>query len=268
MTHKEQKELLAGQVAVVTGGGRGIGREIARQLAAAGARVVVTARTKEQLDETCELVAAEGGTCTAMHLDVTDEKAVQSVFRAIKSMYRRVDLLVNNAGISGPDGLPWEVETADWWQTLEVNLKGPYLCSKAVIPGMLERKSGRIIMVGSNMAFWPFPIKAAYGCSKAALVRLGDNLAEALHEQGICVFTISPGLVKTEMTEDIPDEFVANAEWTPIERPAELCLALASGKADVLSGRYIHASAHDLDDLIARATEIREKNLQTMRLVE
>ena len=268
MTNKEQRELLAGQVAVVTGGGRGIGREIARTLAAAGARVVVTARTSAQLEETCELVAAEGGTCTPMTMDVTDEKAVSSTFRAIKSMYRRVDLLVNNAGISGPDGMPWEVDTADWWQTLEINLKGPYLCSKAVIPGMIERKSGRIIMIGSNMAFWPFPMKSAYGCSKAALIRLADNLAEAGREHGISVFTISPGLVKTEMTREIPDEFVAQADWTPITKSAQLCLDLASGRADVLTGRYIHASSHDLDDLIARAAEIRDKNLQTMRLVE
>ena len=263
------KELkLAGQVAVVTGGGRGIGREIARQLAAAGARVVVTGRTVGQLEETSKLIAAEGGTCAAMPMDVTDEKAVTATFRTIKAMYRRIDLLVNNAGISGPDGMPWEVNTADWWRTLEVNLKGPYLCSKAVIPGMMERKSGRIIMVGSNMAFWPFPMKSDYGCSKAALIRLADNLADALREHEVSVFTISPGLVKTEMTREIPDEFVAQADWTPIEKSAELCLVLASGKADVLSGRYIHASAHDLDDLIARAEEIREKNLQTMRLVE
>ncbi|MEX0331207.1 MAG: SDR family NAD(P)-dependent oxidoreductase [Puniceicoccaceae bacterium] len=268
MTENMGNNLLSGQVAVVTGGGRGIGREVARQLAAAGARVVVTARTVAQLEETCQLIRATGGRCSSMALDVSDEAAIKATFATIESTYGHVDLLVNNAGTSGPDGMPWEVESADWWQTFEVNLRGPYLCAKAVIPGMIKRKTGRIIMVGSNMAFWPFPMKSAYGCSKAALIRLGDNLAEALHEQGISVFTISPGLVKTEMTREIPDEFVAKAEWTPIEKSAELCLALASGKADKLSGRYIHASAHDLDDLIARADEIREKNLQTMRLVE
>jgi NAD(P)-dependent dehydrogenase (short-subunit alcohol dehydrogenase family) len=108
---------------------------------------------------------------------------------------------------------------------------------------------------------------AAYSCSKAALIRLSDNLALDLKDHGIAVFCISPGLVKTEMTRNVPDEF-AGATWTPIERPAALCVALASGRADALSGRFIHASEHDLDDLIARAGEIVEKNLQTMRLVE
>lgn len=260
--------MLAGQVAVVTGGGRGIGREVARHLAAAGATVIVTARTTAQLEETCELIHGEGGACSAMPLDVLDAEAIASVFKEIESTHGRIDLLVNNAGTSGPDALPWEGDPADWWQTLEVNLRGPYLCTRAVVPGMIERKAGRIIMVGSNMAFFPMPDKAAYGCSKAALVRLGDNFAMGLRDHGIAVFTISPGLVATEMTRDIPEDWAASAGWTPIEKPAQLCVALASGRADALSGRYIHASAHDLEDLIDRAAEIEEQNLQTMRLAE
>jgi NAD(P)-dependent dehydrogenase (short-subunit alcohol dehydrogenase family) len=255
-------------VAVVTGGGRGIGREVARQLAASGARVVVTARTVEQLEETRAIIDEAGGNCSAVPMDVLDEGAIEAAFKEIESRHGRIDLLINNAGTSGPDGMPWEVDSTDWWRTLEVNLRGPYLCTRAVVPGMIKRKGGRIIMVGSNLGFFPMPDKAAYSCSKAALVRLGDNFAAALAEHGIAVFTISPGLVATEMTKDIPDDFVANAEWTPIERPAELCVALASGRADALSGRYIHASGHDLDDLIARAEEIAEQDLQTMRLVE
>ncbi|NDV61454.1 SDR family oxidoreductase [Puniceicoccales bacterium CK1056] len=268
MTNNESERFLSGQVAVVTGGGRGIGREIARQLAAVGARVVVTARTLSQLEETRELIASEGGLCSTVQMDVLDEVSVSTAFREILEVNGHVDLLVNNAGISGKSGAPWELDTEDWWRTMEVNLRGPYLCSKVVIPDMIERKRGRIIMVGSNMAFWPYPVASAYSCSKAGLVRLGDNLAVALKEHGIAVFTISPGLVRTEMTKDIPEEFVADAEWTPIEKPAELCVALASGKADALTGRYIHSSEHDLDELIARAEEIEGKNLQTMRLVE
>lgn len=264
----ENLHSLEGQVAVVTGGGRGIGREIARQLAAAGARVVVTARTVEQLEETRALIDSEGGSCSAVPLDVLDEGAIEAAFTEIESRHGRIDLLVNNAGTSGPGGLPWEVDSTDWWRTLEVNVRGPYFCTRTVVPGMIKRKAGRIIMIGSNMGFFPFPEKAAYSCSKAALVRLGDNFAEALQEHGISVFTISPGLVATEMTKDIPEELAAKAQWTPIERPAELCVALASGRADALTGRYIHASGHDLEDLITRAEEIVEKNLQTMRLAE
>ena len=259
---------LSGQVAIVTGGGRGIGREVARHLAAAGATVVVTARTVSQLEETCELITSEGGACTAMPMDVLDEAGVKATFKAIEATHGHIDLLVNNAGVGGVKGLPWDLETADWWSTVEVNLRGPYMCSTAVIPGMIKRQRGRIIMVGSNMAFWPFPMVSAYSCSKAALVRLADNLAQALEEHGIAVFTISPGLVATEMTKDAPKDVFANAEWTPIEKPAALCVALASGRADALTGRYIHASSHDLEDLLARVDQITEENLQTMRLVE
>ena len=268
MTAESTAPLLHGQLAVVTGGGRGIGREIARQLAAAGARVVVTARTLSQLEETCALINAAGGSCRAMELDVGDAAAIARTFRAIEESGGAIDLLVNNAGTTGAHGLPWEVESEDWWHTLEINLRGPYLCAKAALPGMIGRKRGRLIMVGSNVAFWPFPEASAYSCSKAALVRLGDNLATALRPHGISVFTISPGLVRTEMTKDVPEAIARDAEWTPIERPAALCVALATGRADALSGRFIHATEHDLDDLIARADAITAHNLQTMRLVE
>lgn len=269
---------LSGQVAVVTGGGRGIGREIARQLAAAGAHVVVTARTDEHpstpkglrrtgLQEMLDQIAAAGGVCTAVHMEVLDEESVVSAFKEIESIHSQIDLLVNNAGIAGADGMPWEVETEAWWRTLEVNLRGPYICAKAVIPGMIERGSGRIINVGSNIAFFPWPRATAYSCSKAGLVRLSDNLAMGLKEHAISVFCISPGMVKTAMTDTVPDEF-KDVEWTPIEKSGELCVVLASGRADALSGRYIHAKEHDIEELIARADEIVENDLQTMRLVE
>ena len=260
--------ILAGKTAVVTGGGRGIGREVAQQLAAAGAVVAVTARTVAQLEETSELIRESGGICHAYPLDVLNEEQVSRTFEKIEEDLGRIDILVNNAGIANEPQLPWEQETSDWWRTLEVNLRGPYICSKAVIPGMIKRKQGRIIMMGSNLAFFPFPNASAYSASKAALVRLADNLAVALKEHSVYVFTISPGLVRTEMTRDIPDEFVKNSDWTPIERSGALCVKLASGVADVLTGRYIHSSMHDLESLIDKADQVLEKDLHTMRLVE
>ncbi|MEX0323179.1 MAG: SDR family NAD(P)-dependent oxidoreductase [Puniceicoccaceae bacterium] len=262
-----EKADLSGQVAVVTGGGRGIGREFARQLATAGAHVVVTARTVEQLEETKALIASANGACSTVPMDVLDEASVNAGIHEIESVHGRIDLLVNNAGIAGGDGMPWEVDTDAWWRTMEVNLRGPYICAKAVIPGMIERGSGRIINVGSNIAFFPWPRATAYSCSKAGLVRLSDNLAMGLKEHGISVFCISPGMVKTAMTDTVPDEF-KDVEWTPIEKSGELCRVLASGRADALSGRYIHAKEHDIEELIARADEIVENDTQTMRLVE
>ncbi len=268
MSEATAEAALAGQLAVVTGGGRGIGREVARQLAGAGAEVVVTARTLAQLEETQKLIQKEGGKCHAYQMDVLNEEEIVSTFDQIEKAIGGVDLLVNNAGISGAKGHPWELSTEDWWRVMEINLRGPYVCSKAVIPGMIERKKGRIIMMGSNIAFFPFPTASAYSASKAGLVRLGDNLAVALKEHGISVFTISPGLVRTDMTKDIPDDVFKDAEWTPIEKPGQLCVILASGVADVLTGRFIHASMHDIHALIANGEEIVKNDLQTMRLVD
>jgi 3-oxoacyl-[acyl-carrier protein] reductase len=259
---------LKNQVTLVTGGGRGIGRAIAQALASAGAQVVVTARTGPELEETRHLIERAGGACLCRTMDVADEAQVMGVISEVETRLGRIDVLVNNAGISGAKGMPWEVSTGDWWRTLEVNLRGPFVASKAVIPGMIARGVGRIIMVSSNMAFWPFPVASAYSCSKAALMRLTDNLALGLKDHGIAVFAISPGLVRTAMTQDIPEEFAAQAEWTPIEKSAELCVALASGRADGLTGRFIHASEHDLATLLEREEEILSGNLHTMRLVE
>jgi NAD(P)-dependent dehydrogenase (short-subunit alcohol dehydrogenase family) len=264
-----QEILLSGQVAVVTGGGRGIGREIARQLAAAGAEVVVTARTTDQLDATRRMIEEAGGLCHTHAMDVLDKEQVESTLRLVEKELGSIDILVNNAGISGSRGKhPWEFDVDDWWRVQEVNVRGPFICSRAVIPGMIKRGGGRIIMVGSHIAFYPLPDAAAYSVSKAALTRLTDNLAEALKDHGVSVFVISPGLVKTEMTKDIPDDFAQAAGWTPIEKSGELCVRLATGDADLLTGRYIHASMHDLDELISRASEITSNDTQAMRFVE
>ena len=177
---------LTGQVAVVTGGGRGIGREIARQLAAAGATVCVTARTLSQLEETKALIKSAGGSCLTCEMDVLDQSRVEDVLGDIAQRLGKIDLLVNNAGISGQQvRTPWEQPVEDWWRVQEVNLRGPFICSKAVIPGMIQRGRGRIIMVGSHIAFYPLPMATAYSVSKAALTRLTDNLAEALREHRI-----------------------------------------------------------------------------------
>jgi len=238
--------------ALVTGGGRGIGAGIARELAQDGWSVVVAARSRDQIDEVADEIGGR-----AIELDVSDHKAVD---RAVAET-GDVELLVANAGVSGPDGATWEIDPADWWRVQEINVLGVHLCCRAVIPGMLERGGGRIVITGSGAAYLPGSSSTAYPTSKAAVCRYGETLANEL-EGRIPVFFFSPGLVQTDMTGG----FSADAPWTPPELAPRLVRVLASGRADALAGRYLHAEHDDIEDLIRRADEIRENDLNTIRL--
>jgi 3-oxoacyl-[acyl-carrier protein] reductase len=243
----------SGGVALVTGGGRGIGANIARALAGDGWRVVVAARSNDEIEG---LASEIGG--RAIRLDVTDREAVE---RAVAEA-GDVELLVANAGIGNQDGATWEVEPEDWWRVVEVNVLGVHLCCRAVIPGLLERGRGRIVITGSGAAYLPGASHTAYPASKAAVCRYGETLANELRGR-IPVFVISPGLVKTAMTDDA---FSDDAPWTPPELAPELVRVLASGRADALAGRYIHAEHDDIEDLIAHADEIERADLNAIRL--
>ena len=240
------------RVAFVTGGGRGIGAGIARALAEDGWSVVVGARSRDQIAAVAEEIEGR-----AVEIDVSDRESVE---RAVEEA-GDVDLLVANAGIGNQDGATWEIDPADWWHVLEVNVLGVHLCCRAVIPGMLERGRGRIVITGSGAAYLPGSSHTAYPASKAAVCRYGETLANELRGR-IPVFFFSPGLVKTEMTESMGD----NAPWTPPELAPQLVRVLASGRADALAGRYIHAEHDDIEDLIARAEEIEREDLNSIRL--
>jgi 3-oxoacyl-[acyl-carrier protein] reductase len=248
---------LQGQVALVTGGGRGIGRNIALELAAAGARVAVAARSADELRETAEEI---GG--LAIECDVSNRESVERMVARAASELGPIDLLVANAGISIDEHAAWEVEPADWWHVFEVNVLGVYLCCRAVIPGMLARGGGRIVNVASGAAYLPGSGSTAYSASKAAVHRFSETLANQLELHGIPVFSISPGLVRTRMTDDFGDD----APWTPPELAPRLVRALASGRLDRLAGRYLHAEHDDIDDLAARAEEIVANDLNAIRL--
>jgi NAD(P)-dependent dehydrogenase (short-subunit alcohol dehydrogenase family) len=248
---------LEGQVALVTGGGRGIGRLIARELADAGMRVAVAARSADQVEETAREI--EGLAVTA---DVSKREDVEAMVSTVERELGPIDLLVNNAGIGLSYTLPWEEDPADWWHVFEINVLGAYLCCRAVLPGMVERGRGRIVNTGSGASYLPSGGPTAYGASKAALGRFGELLAAQVAESGVAVFTISPGLVRTQMTEVFGD----NLPWTPPELAPRLVRALASGRADRLAGRYIHAEHDDIDDLIERADEIEQRDLNAIRL--
>ncbi len=251
---------LSGTVALVTGGGRGIGLSIARELAGAGARVAVSARTREQVEQ-----AAEELDAIALVGDISNADDVASMVRATEETYDRIDLLVANAGIASPDGPTLDVSPGDWWHVFEVNVLGTYLCCRAVLPGMIERGTGRIVILGSGASYLPVGANTengSYGASKAAVGRFAEYLASEVAPHGIRVFLISPGLVKTDMTSGNGD----NLPWTPPELAPQLVHVLASGRADALAGRYIHAEHDDIDDLIVRADEIVANDLNAIRI--
>jgi 3-oxoacyl-[acyl-carrier protein] reductase len=244
-------------VALVTGGGRGIGASIARELADAGMRVAVTGRTPEQV----EAVAAEIGGL-ALVGDVSRRENVEGWVARTGTELGPIDLLVANAGISKAHEDVWKVEPEDWWRVQEVNVLGVFLSCRAVIPAMLERDAGRIVIVASGAAYLPGAQSTAYTSSKAAVHRFAETLANQLQGR-IPVFSISPGLVRTALTES---SFPNDAPWTPPELAPRLVRVLASGRADALAGRYLHAEHDDIEDLIARADEVVAKDLNAIRL--
>ena len=250
------EDRLDGQVALVTGGGRGIGANIARELAAADAKVAVSARTAEQVEEVANEI---GG--LAVVADVTKGDEVEAMIGKVGSELGPIDLLVANAGIGTEGGSTWEVDPEEWWRVLEVNMRGVHLSCRSVIPGMLERGRGRIVITGSGAAYLPGGGGTAYPSSKAAVCRYGETLANELRGR-IPVFVFSPGLVQTDMTGG----FGADMPWTPPELAPRLVHVLASGRADALAGRYIHAEHDDIEDLIARADEIEREDLNSIRL--
>ena len=239
-------------IALVTGGGRGIGANIARELAAHGWEVVVSARTAEQVEAVAEEIGGR-----AVVADVSDADSVAAMVEEAGP----IDLLVANAGI-GRYGTTWERDPAEWWRTFEVNVLGVHLCCRAVIPGMLARGHGRIVITGSGASYLPGATETAYTASKAAVHRYAETLAKEL-EGRIPVFAISPGLVRTAMTEG---RFPDDAPWTPPELAPRLVRELATGRLDRLAGRYLHAEHTDPDDLASHADEIVEQDLQAIRL--
>ncbi len=266
---------LDGQVALVTGAGRGIGRAIALALSDAGAAVAVCARSEDEVTGVAGQIEGRGRRALAVRCDVTDRQEVDGMVAAVQEALGPVDLLVNNAGQFGPVGPLAATDPDEWWQVLEVNLRGPLYCTRAVLPGMLARVRGRIVNVSSGVGFAAIPMLSAYVVSKTALYRLSENLAAETRGHGVMVFAIDPGLVRTAISESasscgepsiqqwFTDAF-ANQEDVSAESAAALVVYLASGAADVLSGRNIDVS-DDVAQMVARAAEIKEHDFYVLR---
>lgn len=259
-----EEQDLTGKVAIVTGGSKGIGKEIALKLLSSGSKVSICARTLSDIDK---LVSEYGnnGQLIGFEVDVTSTRFVKLMIEETEKKFGPVDILINNAGI-GSAGKYWEMEFESIWKTIEVNLKGPMLFSYYILPAMIKNKKGLIVNIGSYAGIRPIPSAIPYSISKAGLVRLSDSLAELVSEYNINVFTVSPGLVLTDMTKEV--EAFKNLpadQWSPIEKIAKLILRLTKNDVNSLNGRFFHVN-DDIELIIKRKEEIKDKNLFTLTL--
>lgn len=248
---------------MVTGGGRGIGRAVAETLAREGMSLGLLGRSAGQLEAAAEACRAQGVEVAVATADVRDRAAVLGAVQEFERRLGDVDLLVSNAGVAVPPWVqPWGEGLDDWWTCIETNLMGPLASAAAVLPGMWERGRGRIVHMNSLTA--GREDAGPYSVSKAGLARLTGVLAARCAERGIGVFDVSPGLVLTDMTDhegfaDLPPD-----QWTPISRIGELVTAIALGRLDALSGRFVHAM-DDLDLLEREAEQVVARDARVLR---
>ncbi len=268
---------LDGQVALVSGGGRGIGRGIARALAAAGASVAVLARSAAELAETVGSIEQAGGRARAFPADATAAQAIAAALSAVERSLGPVDLLVNCVAALGPIGPFWETDLARWWTAQDALLRAPLVCLRAVLPGMIARRRGRVVNVASGAGAMAIPYLSAYVTGKTALIRVTECLAREAQPYGVALFAIEPGTVRTAMSEQAL-ESPEGRRWlpwfrrifdagldVPAERAARLVLALASGSADRLSGRFLSV-ADDLDPILADVAQVERDQLYSLRI--
>lgn len=237
--------VLQGQVAVVTGAGRGIGRAIALRFASAGADVVCVSRTAENAEKVAGEVRAGGRKAWAHAVDVADAKAVESAAEKILIEAGRVDILINNAGITR-DGLLMRMSEADWDAVMNTNLKGAFTFTKAFSRAFLKQRSGRIINIGSVIGLIGNAGQCNYAASKSALFGFTKSIAREFGSRGITVNALAPGFIETDMTADMTPEMRAellkkiplNALGQPGDI-AEAALFLASPSARYITGQVL-----------------------------
>ena len=251
----ENEKPLAGQSALVTGAGRGIGRALAERLAAEGARVTLVARDRSSLEAVTQGIRDTGGEAQAVVADVASPREVYAAVDAAVARFGPVSILVNNAARPGPFGPIGTIDPLEWWGTQAINVLGPVVLMHAVIPRMRERRAGRIINIVSSAGLEPVPHLSAYAVSKNTLVRVSEiaDIEERAH--GIRAFALHPGTITTDMARNTIGSPEAQ-HWVPegvamlrsrtdaesardLARSCEVVASLAAGRFDALGGRYI-----------------------------
>ena len=270
---------LAGEVAVVTGAGRGFGKAIALGFAREGASVTVTSRTPSELDAVATEIAAAGGRALAVVGDVTRPDDVERVISASESEWGPVSLLVSNAGVPGPFGPMWTVDPDVWWAAQQVHIRAPFLFLQRVLPGMTQRRAGRVIIVSALASRLVAPYLSAYCVGKIAQTRITAEVAAETQGLGVSVFAIDPGFAFTGIAAETMSSPDAQ-RWLPsmvvrirerrdspardadLARCVRRCLDLASGRYDALSGRYMELD-DDIEAMQRRAIEERAQARET-----
>jgi 3-oxoacyl-[acyl-carrier protein] reductase len=236
---------LTGQVAVVTGASRGIGRAIALKLAGEGAAVVVTATSVEGAQRTADEIAAAGGKALAVKVDVSVAAEVESLFKDAVAAFGRLDILVNNAGIT-KDGLLLRMKEADWDAVMDVNLKGAFNCTREAAKLMSKARYGRIVNVSSVVGEMGNPGQANYCASKAGMIGLTKSVAKELARRNVTVNAVTPGFIETDMTHELSEKAKESLqEQIPMGRLgasddiAAAVLFLVSGGAAYITGHVL-----------------------------
>ena len=270
---------LDGKVALITGGGRGIGQAIARAYAAEGAKLALAARTDAELQGTAQGIRDQYGSDVITVLtDVTDRAQVENAVAQTRHRYGVIDALVNNAGNTGEIGPLWQLDPERWVNTISVHVLGTFYGCRAAIPAMLERGSGRIV----NMSGVGGPNDTSYDAAKTAIVNMTENLSVELAGTGITVNAISPGSIHTRMWEEVRDMALAAGDaelyekgvvvtsggGASIERAAELAVLLGSDDCGNLSGRLIRAAVDAFEDIPDQADAIMQSDAYLLRRVE
>ncbi|MFE9825595.1 SDR family NAD(P)-dependent oxidoreductase [Streptomyces sp. NPDC005791] len=247
---------LKGRTVLLTGATGALGQLFATAMAEAGANLVVTGRNVETLDRLAHELRERQAEVLALPTDLGDRESMPRLLAAVGERFDAVDVLVNNAGVTGPAGPLWETDDDAWWHAMEVNLRGSTRACRAVLPGMIERQRGRVINIVSSAGKHRWPLVSGYSVSKAALIKLGENLAPELEGTGVAVFSYHPGLVDLGITQRQIEGGVTGERWSDEvrswlleqresrrladpRRSAEMLVRLAAGEADALSGRYL-----------------------------
>lgn len=271
-------DTLKGLIVVVTGAGRGVGKAIALEAAAHGASVACLARSSDEIQATADEIEQSGGTAIAVTTDICDATATEHAAQTVQDRLGPADVLINNAGSFYGLGPVHTVDPQVWWQDIAINLQGTFLASRAFLPHMLDRDSGIIITMSGGGAGNPLPNGSGYASSKAAVLRFTECLAAELVDTNVYAYTMSPGFVRTRLTEhhvfsedgrrylpSMKHHFDGDKEYPP-DKAAALAVRLCRLRCRALSGRLIGLS-DDVDALEAAADVIADSNGGTLRVV-
>lgn len=215
--------LLSNRVAIITGGARGIGRAMANRFAEEGCKIVIADMRREEAEKTLQQITERKSEGIFVHCDVTYFSQIQDMIKQGIEAFGKIDIMVNNAAVSPPERPFIEMTEEEWDRTLNVNLKGVFLCCKAVVPHMQERKYGKIINVGSLGALAPSPVIADYCAAKSGVVMLSQCLATNVAKDNICVNTLLPGITKTDLHDYVrPPELTKEEYFTRLDKTIPL----------------------------------------------